>query len=53
MQFSMISVKPMSLPPIVTETTLVAAESPLNCGGFGGGFPASRDFPEDLILRFP
>lgn len=37
MQFSMISVNPMSLPPIVTETTLVPALSPLNCGGFGPG----------------
>jgi hypothetical protein len=37
MQFSRISVKPMSLPPIVTETMLVPALSPLNCGGFGPG----------------
>ena len=26
--------KPMSLPPICSETTFVAAESALNCGGF-------------------
>src|ERR1700748_1347947 len=37
MQFSMISVKPMSLPPIVTETTLVPALGALNCGGVGPG----------------
>ena len=32
---SMISVNPMSLPPIETVTTLVVAFSALNCGGFG------------------
>ena len=37
MQFSITSEKPMSLPLIVTETTLVLAFSPLNCGGFGPG----------------
>jgi hypothetical protein len=37
MQFSMISVKPMSLPPIVSDTTPVPAFRPLNWGGFGPG----------------
>ena len=26
--------KPMSLPPICTDTTFTAADSALNCGGF-------------------
>src|ERR1700754_2787417 len=33
-QFSMIEVKPMSLPPICSVPTFVAADSALNCGGF-------------------
>src|SRR4051812_37055436 len=33
-QFSRIDVKPMSLPAICSDTTRVAAESVLNCGGF-------------------
>jgi len=36
-QFSMISVKPMSLPPICSVTVRVDAESASNCGGFGPG----------------
>src|SRR3954464_1176356 len=39
-QFSRISVKPMSLPPICSDTVWVAADSALNCGGF---VPASVD----------
>src|SRR4051812_26493598 len=33
-QFSRISVKPMSLPPICSDTTCVPVESALSCGGF-------------------
>jgi hypothetical protein len=36
MQFSMISVNPMSLPPIVSDTSLVLELSPLNWGGLHG-----------------
>jgi hypothetical protein len=36
-QFWMIDVKPMSLPPICSDTVCTEASSALNCGGFGPG----------------
>ncbi len=35
MQLWATSEKPMSLPPIVSETTVVLASSEFSCGGFG------------------
>ena len=48
-QFWMISVKPMSLPEICSVTTLVAADSALNCGGL---VPALVDCEPVMFVVF-